>query len=61
VEGSEFDRMRDDFEVRPGEDLSHYEKPHWIVRAIVYLWLGSILVNILLQLLYFVSLVANHN
>jgi hypothetical protein len=60
VKESEFDRMRDEFTVRPGEDLSNYEQPHWIVRVIVYLWLVLIVGQIVWQL-YLVWLITNHD
>ncbi len=60
MEESEFERMREEFAVRPGEDLSHYEQPQWIVRVIVYLWLASILLNIVGQL-YLVFLITSRD
>jgi hypothetical protein len=52
--------MRDEFAVRPGEDLSHYEQPHWIVRVIVYLWLASIAAPILFQLYLALLITSNY-
>lgn len=52
--------MRDEFAMRPGEDLSTYQKPHWIVRVIVYLWLASIVGSIVWPL-YVVSLITNND